>query len=224
MADLGGRIITALNETGARDVLDIGCGNGGLVRRLVQAGHAVTGIDPAPDAIATARARVPDARFAIGGAEALPFAAATFDACLFLNSLHHVPVPLMETALHEALRVLRAGGEVIVIEPLATGPFFEVMRPVEDETEIRRAAMAAIDTLLASGAATGPAPVSWSRPTPVADSDAFIAYLTRVDPTRRAAAEAQRDRLDHLFARHATQGPGGPELHQPLRLWRLRPV
>jgi hypothetical protein len=113
---------------------------------------------------------------------------------------------------------------VIVVEPLAEGPFFEVMRPVEDETEIRRAAIAAIEALCASGAATGPAPVTYTRPTPVADTEAFIDTLARVDPARRAPAEAQRETIARLFARHATEGPKGPELHQPLRLWRLRPA
>jgi len=222
--DTGVRITTILKETGARDVLDVGCGRGALARRLVGEGPAVTGIDPAPDAIAAAQESVPEARFSVAGAEALPFDPGSFDACVFLNSLHHVPVSLMGQALHEALRVLRPGGEVIVVEPLAEGPFFEVMRPVEDETEIRRAAMAAIDAAMASGMATGPAPITWARPTQVADTAAFIDTLARVDPARRAVAEAQRERLADLFARHATEGPKGPELCQPLRLWRLRPI
>ena len=139
--DTGARLAAILTETGARDVLDIGCGHGALARRLVSEGLAVTGIDPAPDAIAAAQESVPEAQFTVAGAEALPFDPGSFDACIFLNSLHHVPVPLMGQALREALRVLRPGGEVIVIEPLAEGPYFEVMRPVEDETEIRRAAI-----------------------------------------------------------------------------------
>lgn len=223
MSDAGGRIAAVLSETGARDVLDIGCGGGEMARVLVQAGHAVTGIDPAPQAIAAARERVPEARFVIGGAEALPFGPGSFDACVFLNSLHHVPVPLMETALREALRVLRPGGEVIVVEPLAEGPFFEVMRPVEDEADIRRAAIAAIDAVMTADA-VGPAPETWRRPTPVADLGAFIEYLARVDPARRAVAEAQRPVLTRLFARHARRAGDGFVLDQPLRMWRLRPV
>ncbi len=222
--DTGARLAAILTETGARDVLDIGCGEGALARLLLRGGLAVTGIDPAPDAVAAAQETAPEAWFTVAGAEALPFDPGSFDACIFLNSLHHVPVPLMGQALREALRVLRPGGEVIVIEPLAEGPFFEVMRPVEDETEIRRAAIAAIDAICSAGAATGPAPETWSRPTPVADTEAFIDTLARVDPARRAVAEAQRETIARLFARHATEGPKGPELHQPLRLWRLRPA
>ena len=223
MSDAEARIAAILAEVGARDVLDIGCGDGGLARALAARGHAVTGLDPAEAAIAAARARVPEARFVVGAAEALPFAKASFDACVFLNALHHVPVPNMRTALAEALRVLRPGGAVVIVEPLAEGPFFEVMRPVEDETAIRRAAIAAIDAVRATGAASGPAPVTWARPTPVADLDAFIETLARVDPARRAAARAQRATLARLFARHARQTPDGPVLDQPLRLWRLYP-
>ena len=222
--DTGERITAILKETGAREVLDIGCGRGALARLLVSEGLAVTGIDPAPHAIAAAQEKVPEAQFTVAGAEALPFDPGQFDACVFLNSLHHVPVPLMGQALQEALRVLRPGGEVIVVEPLAEGPFFEVMRPVEDETEIRRAAMAAIDAAMTSGMATGAEPITWTRPTPVADTEAFIDTLARVDPARRALAESQRETIARLFARHATEGHQGPELCQPLRLWRLRPL
>ncbi|MGI3211256.1 class I SAM-dependent methyltransferase [Roseovarius tibetensis] len=222
--DTGARIMAILDEIGARDVLDIGCGSGALSRVLVGAGYRVTGLDPDADAIAIARDSVPEASFQTAGAEALPFDSATFDACVFLNALHHVPVARMQTALREGLRVLRPSGEVIVVEPLAEGPFFEVMRPVEDETEIRHAAIDAINAILDAGAAAGPVPVTYPRPTPMADTDAFIDRLARIDPARRAVAEAQRDRIERLFAQHATDGPGGRGLVQPLRLWRLRPA
>jgi len=80
MSDAEARIAAILAEIGARDVLDIGCGGGGLARALAARGHAVTGLDPAEAAIAAARAHVPDARFVVGAAEALPFAKASFDA------------------------------------------------------------------------------------------------------------------------------------------------
>ncbi|WP_297770268.1 class I SAM-dependent methyltransferase [uncultured Roseovarius sp.] len=222
--DTSARLLAILAQIDARDVLDIGCGHGGLSRKLDKAGYAVTGIDPDAEGIASAYAKVPNARFYALGAERLPFDAAAFDACIFLNSLHHVPVPVMQDALREALRVLRPGGEVVIVEPLAQGPFFEVMRPVEDETEIRQAAIDSIDAVLLTGEATGPAAVTYARPTPVADTGAFITYLARVDPARRAIAEARHDQIERLFAEHATQGAKGPELIQPLRVWRLRPV
>lgn len=220
--DTRARIVAILQDIGARDVLDIGCGSGALAKSLARDGFRMTGIDPNAAAIAEANARVPGATFLTAGAEALPFARATFDAAIFLNSLHHVPVPAMQPALQEALRVLRPGGEVIIVEPLAKGSFFEVMRPVEDETEIREAAQSAIDRLLAQALATGPAPVIYERATPMADLEAFIDYLAAVDPARRALAETLRPELARRFAANVVNGPDGQALVQPLKIWRLR--
>jgi SAM-dependent methyltransferase len=51
----------------------------------------------------------------VGDMEDLPFADGSFDACLFVACLHHVPDPLV--TLEEAFRVLRAGGQLFVFEP-----------------------------------------------------------------------------------------------------------
>jgi ubiquinone/menaquinone biosynthesis C-methylase UbiE len=50
-----------------------------------------------------------------GLAERLPFPAASFDRCLFVDSLHHLADQRL--AAQEALRVLRPGGIVVVEEP-----------------------------------------------------------------------------------------------------------
>ncbi|MDT8328558.1 MAG: class I SAM-dependent methyltransferase, partial [Roseovarius sp.] len=96
------RIVAILQQIGARDLLDIGCGHGALAKSLLRDGFRVTGIDPSAEAIVAATARVPGATFVTASAEALPFAPGSFDAAIFLNSLHHVPVPAMQTALQEA--------------------------------------------------------------------------------------------------------------------------
>ena len=57
-----------------------------------------------------------------------------------MRSLHHVPDP--DAAFPELRRVVR--DLVYVAEPLPTGSFFELMLPVDDETEVRAAAQAAI--------------------------------------------------------------------------------
>ena len=45
-------LLEMVKETGARTVLDYGCGRGGLARRLASAGMEVTGYDPDPEASA----------------------------------------------------------------------------------------------------------------------------------------------------------------------------
>lgn len=218
------RILAILADAGARSVLDIGCGGGALSSTLSRHGHAVTGIDPDGDAIARAREGVPDARFEQATAEALPFADASLDAAVFLNALHHVPVPLMRQALSEVRRVLRPGGTLIVVEPLAEGSFFEVMRPVEDETDIRREALAALRADIAAGNWTELSEQRYDRFTDFASVDGFIDYLVAVDPARRASADAQRAELDALLKGQAETVDSAFRLAQPLLLVALSPA
>ena len=62
----------ALKAAGAKDVLDVGCGDGGIARALSRRGFTVTGIDPSAAAVARATQRVPAARFLCARAEELP--------------------------------------------------------------------------------------------------------------------------------------------------------
>ena len=208
-----------LSPLAGRTVLDIGCGGGTLARQLVAEGAQVTGVDPGLEALATARAAVPQARFEAAGGEALPFETAAFDAAIFVNSLHHVPVQLMRAALAEALRVAR--GPVVVIEPLAEGPFFEAMRPVEDETEIRAAALAALETAQQDGTLRVVERLVFSDVRRFADVDAFLAKVVAVDPSRAPAARAAAPQVADLMARWGTPENGQIRLVQPHVALRL---
>ena len=126
-------------------VADVGCGDGRLLRFLVREGAAeAIGIEPSPVQLAKARAAeaAGGERYLEAGAEALPLDDASLDLVIFFNSLHHVPSAGMGKAIAEAARVLRRGGLLFVMEPLAEGPYFELMRVIEDETEVRAQAYA----------------------------------------------------------------------------------
>src|SRR5690606_11523030 len=121
-------VCSAVAQLQGLRILEIGCGGGGLARQLAAEGAIVTGIDPLAQLIAKARANAPAARFEIATAEALPFADHVFDLAVMVNSLHHVPIALMGAALRESKRVLTKGGTLVIVEPLASGNFFEAMR------------------------------------------------------------------------------------------------
>jgi SAM-dependent methyltransferase len=123
-----------------KTVVDIGCGDGAFVRALADAGADAIGIEVSEDAVARARARDPGHRYLLGGAESIPLEDASVDVATLMRSLHHVPDP--SSAFPELARVVRE--YVWIAEPLPEGDFFELLRPVDDETEVRANAQRAI--------------------------------------------------------------------------------
>jgi len=208
---------------GAR-VADIGCGDGRLTRVLAAAGARVTGIEPAAAQLARARdaEAAADEDYVQTGAEALPFPDGTLDIAVFFNSLHHVPVTLQGRALAEAARALKPGGLLYVVEPIAEGPLFEVMRPVEDETHVRACAFAALRQAASDGAFELVSETVYVTAYRYADFAEFRDHLIAVNEARRPAVERSEESLRTAFARRAERCEAGWSLDQPCRLTLLR--
>jgi ubiquinone/menaquinone biosynthesis C-methylase UbiE len=95
-------------------VLDNGCGNGFLAdvcRDLAPAARWV-GIDISNGMLAKARRHHP--RLVRGDSTRLPFADQTFDTIFARSLLHHLPDP--EAGVREMARVLKPGGELVVLD------------------------------------------------------------------------------------------------------------
>ena len=103
------------------EICEMGCGSGWLSLLLGRAGADVVGIDLSPDMIASANQRreeerLPNVTFIVGDMEEVPSELANrFDRCLFYEALHHSPDA--GAALRSARRMLRTGGEVLLVEP-----------------------------------------------------------------------------------------------------------
>lgn len=99
------------------DVLDVACGTGDMVLELLKQGADVTGVDLSEEMLAIAKRKVESGKWKVADAEQLPFGDASFDAvtCAFgvRNFVH------LEQGLNEMLRVLKPGGQLVVLE-LAT--------------------------------------------------------------------------------------------------------
>jgi SAM-dependent methyltransferase len=210
---------------GAPVVVDVGCGTGSLVRRLTRRGAEVIGVEVGEEPLRRAREREPvaDERYEHAGAEALPLADASADVVLFVNSLHHVPGEALDTALAEAARVLRPGGLLYIQEPLAEGPYFELMRPLDDETAVRAAAHEAIGRAAAKGlrheqAMRFDAPVVHDR------FDTFVDRAVLADAARAQALSGMEDTLRERFAALAEPHEDGWFFRQPMRVDMLRRV
>jgi len=160
-------------------VVDVGCGDGAFVRALAAAGAHAIGIEVSEDAVAHARANDPYHRYELGGAERLPLGDASIDVATLMRSLHHVPDPA--TAFPELARVVRA--HVWIAEPLPEGAFFELLRPVDDETEVRAAAQRAIAEQQDFARVET---VEYEIRIPVGSFEALRERLLAADPTRAA--------------------------------------
>jgi ubiquinone/menaquinone biosynthesis C-methylase UbiE len=115
-------LIAYANLQPGQRVLDVGAGTGTLALMLKRA-HSdveVVGLDRDPPVLAIARAKAARAgvgiTFGLGTATALPYSSASFD-----RVLSSLVFSLLETgdkrrAVREALRVLRAGGELHIAD------------------------------------------------------------------------------------------------------------
>lgn len=216
-------ILAAFEPLAEKRLLDIGCGAGTLARSLSDRGAHVSGVDPKVQALAHAREAVPEGMFCRAEAEALPFANDSFDGAIFLNSLHHVPPPAVHRALLEAARVVEPARPIVVIEPLAEGSFFCALRPVEDETEVRKTTQEVLSRAVGSGEFEQIKRVDYLRRERFENLDEFLARVVAVDPARAAAAAERRSEIEAAFRRHARGLPeGGMTLEQPMRAHILR--
>ena len=204
---------------GARAV-DVGSGDGAMVRFMTKEGAHVTGIECGEMQIEKARAAEPvgDERYLEGVGQNLPLIDQSADILTFLNSLHHVPVPEQGKALQEAARVLVDGGALYIAEPLPEGPLFTIVQPVDDETEVRAAAYSEIQR----AADYGFDAVSEIRFTDSRKVDRFETLrdmVISIDPTRREAVTALEPKLRENFERLAEkQADGTWRLMQPMRV------
>jgi SAM-dependent methyltransferase len=91
-------------------VLDVGCGSGEFLAYLDGIGASAAGVDPEPDMVAIARARVPRADVRLGTAEELPWPDAAFDLVTAVNALQFAEDT--DDAVAELARVTVPGGLV----------------------------------------------------------------------------------------------------------------
>ena len=146
VAELGQPVVELLAPQAGERILDLGCGDGALTRRLGEVGASVVGVDSSAEQVAAARAAGLDARVMSG--EALAFDD-EFDAVFSNAALHWMRRPAAVIA--GVWRALKPGGR-----------FVGEMGGHGNVQHIKTALIAALDRRGLDGARAVP----WYFPTP----------------------------------------------------------
>ena len=105
-------------DVAERDVLEIGCGVARWFDLIESFGGHYTGVDISDEMIQLASTRRPDGRFMqIIGTE-LPFSDNSFDLVFSVTVLHHNSFDQQNRILAEAMRVLKDGGHLLLMEDI----------------------------------------------------------------------------------------------------------
>ncbi|WP_067995989.1 class I SAM-dependent methyltransferase [Nocardia pseudobrasiliensis] len=115
------RLIDQAELAPGHRILEIGCGTGNLTVMAARSQPAaeVIGSDPDPKALLRAQRKIngrSGIRFERAYAQDLPYADGEYDRVLSALMLHHLPADTRAAAAAEALRVLRPGGRLHLVD------------------------------------------------------------------------------------------------------------
>lgn len=211
--------LTATLELQGKKVVDVGCGEGHLVRLMTRHGAKVIGVECNAEMLEKAHTEktVGDEVFHDGRAEELPFSDNSIDIAVFFNSLHHVPMDNMKQALSEAARVLKPSGKLYVCEPVADGPHFDLMQPVHDETVVRAKAYETLGKA-EEFALIQDEEFTYIHPAIHKDYDGFVERMVRINPQHINAVQEHDAALRANFEQLGEQTDKGMRFDQPMRV------
>jgi len=115
-------ITRAVDDFARGELLEIGSGSGHWTMRCVAAGARVTAIEPSETMRSVTRRRLTSAgrtaRLMFARSESIPLEDHKFDRCLMAFVLSHLDAITRDATWREIKRVLRPGGEILVMDDL----------------------------------------------------------------------------------------------------------
>lgn len=128
---------SGLTSLAGLDILDVGCGSGGELRRMTTFGadpKRLAGIDLMEARIDLARATLPQAQLTVGSAHDLPFPDASFDLVSQFTVFSSVVHPGLRRGIaSEMARVLRPDGRILWYDIRAVRPTPDLVPITLDE-------------------------------------------------------------------------------------------
>lgn len=208
--------LTSIYDLSARKVADIGAGDGSFSRQIHQHGGKVTAVEIDAAMVKTARANLPKEIVVVEGrGEELPLVSASQDLVCFFFSFHHVPITVQRQALGEVRRILKPGGRLHVVEPLATGTMFELVKLVDDETAVRENSHAVLEKLDEGDTFELLASKQYTLKRGYPDFETFLSRVVATDRQRAKKLPDVEQRMKRLFTQADSQADGVRHLLQP---------
>ena len=207
-----------------KHILELGCGSAVITRDIASAGRnrRITALEV--DEIAHAKnlqvTDMPNVRFGLAGAQAIPLADATVDVVLMFKSLHHVPVDQMDAAMREIKRVLKPGGLAYISEPVFSGAFNDILRLFHDESRVRAAAFETVKRAVAEGLFDLVDEVFFNSPMKFEDYTDFENKILKATHTHHNLDDELHALVKQRFERHV--GEDGAHFLMPIRVDLLR--
>ncbi len=139
-----GKVISLLNIHPNVHFLDIGCGTGwavGQAANLVNGKGLFYGVDLSPKMIEKAKENFSgkdNFHFLQANSESIPLDDDFFDIIICTNSFHHYLHP--DKALKEMYRLLKSGGKLYILDPLADswiGKFWDVLAKLKEPEHVK---------------------------------------------------------------------------------------
>lgn len=203
-------------------VLELGCGKAEKTRQIASRAASVLAleVDEIQHGHNLQIADLPNVRFELGGAQAIPADAAQFDLVFMFKSLHHVPLAQMDAALAEIRRVLKPGGLAYISEPVFAGDFNEILRLFHDEQAVREAAFAAVQRAVGSGQLELVEQLFFGTPSRFDSFEQFEERILKVTHTHHQLSPDLYQQVKQRFMQHMT--PQGANFVMPIRVDLLR--
>ena len=199
-------------------ILDVGAGGGEVSSKLRGQGARVVGLECSRNQMNRAVEHQREGCcFVYGVCEDLPLRQNSFDATVFLNSMHHIPESFMDKAILEVTQVTKPGGMIYIAEPLAEGPCFELDSSVEDETEVREKAQQALNQSQENQSNWRETQQEYYQV--YFDYNEFEEYkdeMLRFDSSRKSHFERIEDKMKKKFLKLSEKTPQGFRFYQPM--------
>ncbi len=199
-----------------KKILDVGCGRGGLLKALENRSAIPTGIDINDQSLAEARRRCKKVQIHHAGAEDVVFEDNVFDGTIFLYTLHHIPEDVIQKGLENALHCTKQGCPVLILEPLNFGGYFEILKPLEDETAVCQNALMELHSFIESKKGRLNSAFEYMTYFRVSSIEKIIIEAVAVDPKRAEKVSMVADEMAALFNKKVQNQNGHLVLEQPM--------